>query len=221
MKSKKMDILYEDKYLIVINKPSNLLTISTEKEKENTLYHKVFDYLKKKNKNNKVFIVHRLDKDTSGIVLFAKDEKTKFFMQDNWDKFKKCYVAVVEGKVKDSKGVFKSYLKETKTHITYSVSDKDGKLAITEYEKVLENKKYTMLSLNLKTGRKNQIRVQLADNKTPIVGDKKYGTKRDPIRRMALVANYLSFIHPKTKENIVLDIDIPDEIVKLVKNDVK
>ena len=77
MKTKKMDILYEDKYLIIINKPSNLLTISTEKEKENTLYHKVFDYLKKKNKNNKVFIVHRLDKDTSGLVVFAKDDKVK------------------------------------------------------------------------------------------------------------------------------------------------
>lgn len=221
MKNKKLDILYEDKYLIVINKPSNLLTISTEKEKENTLFHKVFDYLKKKNKNNKVFIVHRLDKDTSGIVVFAKDPKTKFFLQDNWDKFKRGYVAVVEGKVKDSKGVLKNYLMETKTHYTYSVSDSGGKLAITEYEKVLENKKHTMLSLNLKTGRKNQIRVQLSLMGTPIVGDKKYGSKKDPIRRMALVANYVSFTHPKTKENIVLDIDIPDEIVKLVKNDVK
>lgn len=221
MKSKKLNILYEDKYLIIINKPSNLLTISTEKEKENTLFHKVFEYLKKKNKNNKVFIVHRLDKDTSGIIVFAKDSKTKCFLQDNWDKFKRGYVAVVEGKVKNNKGVLKSYLMETKTHYTYLVNDDGGKLAITEYEKVLENKKYTMLSLNLKTGRKNQIRVQLANMGTPIVGDKKYGTKHDPIRRMALVANYLSFTHPITKENIIIDIDIPNEIVKLVKNDVK
>lgn len=221
MKNKKLDILYEDKYVIAVNKPSNLLTISTEKEKERTLYHYVFDYLKKKNKNNKVFIVHRLDKDTSGIVVFAKDPKTKFFMQDNWDKFKRCYVAVVEGKVKENKGTLKNYLMETKTHVTYVVNDKNGKLAITEYEKVLENKKYTMLSLNIKTGRKNQIRVQLSNMGNPITGDKKYGAKKDPIRRMALVANYLSFTHPKTKEVIVLDIDIPDEIVKLVKNDVK
>lgn len=221
MKNKKLSILYEDKYIIVINKPSNLLTISTEKEKDRTLFSYVYDYLKKKNKNNKVFIVHRLDKDTSGIVVFAKDEKTKFFLQDNWDKFTKQYVAVVEGKVKEQKGTLKSYLMETKTHVTYSVNDKNGKLAITEYEKVLENKKYTMLSLNLKTGRKNQIRVQLADMGNPIVGDKKYGTKHDPIRRMALVANYVSFIHPKTKETIEIDIDIPDDIVKLVQNDVK
>lgn len=213
----KLDILYEDKFIIIVNKPSNLLTVSTDKEKERTLFHYVFDYLKKKHKNNKVFIVHRLDKDTSGIVMFAKDEKTKFYLQENWDKFKRNYVAVVNGRLEKNKGVLKSYLMETKTHLTYSVDDKNGKLAITEYEKVLENKKYTMLSLNLKTGRKNQIRVQLADIGNPIVGDKKYGIKKDPIRRMALIANTLEFIHPKTKEKIIIDIDIPESFISLVK----
>jgi len=216
MKKKKLDILYEDKFVIIVNKPSNLLTVATDKEKDRTLYSYVYDYLKQKNKNNKVFIVHRLDKDTSGIVIFAKDEKTKFYLQDNWDKFKRNYVAVVNGKVEKSKGVLKSYLQETKTHLTYSVNDKNGKLAITEYEKVLENKEYTMLSLNLKTGRKNQIRVQLADMGNPIVGDKKYGIKKDPIRRMALVANTLEFIHPKTKEKILIDIDIPNSFISLL-----
>ena len=217
MKKKKLDILYEDKFIIIVNKPSNLLTVATEKEKDRTLYSYVFDYLKQKNKNNKVFIVHRLDKDTSGIVMFAKDEKTKFFLQDNWDKFKRNYVAIVNGRVEKEKGVIKSYLQETKTHLTYSVNDKNGKLAITEYEKILENKQYTMLSLNLKTGRKNQIRVQLADMGNPIVGDKKYGIKKDPIRRMALVANTLEFLHPKTKEKIIIDIDIPTSFINLVK----
>jgi len=216
MTKKKLDILYEDKFIIVINKPSGLLTISTNKEKERTLFHYVYEYLKQKNKNNKIFIVHRLDKDTSGIVVFAKDERTKFYLQENWNDFKRGYVAVVEGKVKNKKGVLKSYLMETKTLYTYSVNDKNGKLAITEYEKVLENKKYTMLSLNLKTGRKNQIRVQLSDLGNPIVGDKKYGIKKDPIRRMALHANYLEFIHPKTKEKIVIDIDIPNLFIGLV-----
>lgn len=216
-KKGKMDILYEDKYIIIINKPAHLLTISTEKEKNRTLFSYVYDYLKKKNKNNKVFIVHRLDKDTSGIVMFAKDEKTKFYLQDNWDSFKRNYVAIVEGKVKNKKGVLKSYLQETKTLYTYSVNDKNGKLAITEYEKVLENNQYTMLSLNLKTGRKNQIRVQLSDMGNPIVGDKKYGAKKNPIRRMALVANTLEFIHPKTHEKIVIDIDIPSSFVQLFK----
>ncbi len=216
-KKGKMDILYEDKYIIIINKPAHLLTISTEKEKNRTLFSYVYDYLKKKNKNNKVFIVHRLDKDTSGIVMFAKDEKTKFYLQDNWDSFKRNYVAIVEGKVKNKKGVLKSYLQETKTLYTYSVNDKNGKLAITEYEKVLENNQYTMLSLNLKTGRKNQIRVQLSDMGNPIVGDKKYGAKKNPIRRMALVANTLEFIHPKTHEKIVIDIDIPSSFIQLFK----
>lgn len=220
MKKKKLDILYEDKFVIVVNKPSNLLTVATDKEKDRTLFSYVYDYLKQKNKSNKVFIVHRLDKDTSGIVIFAKDEKTKFYLQDNWDKFKRNYVAVVNGKVEKKKGVIKSYLQETKTHLTYSVNDKNGKLAITEYEKVLENNQYTMLSLNLKTGRKNQIRVQLADMGNPIVGDKKYGIKKDPIRRMALVANTLEFIHPKTKEKIVIDIDIPNSFINLVSKQV-
>lgn len=214
---KKLEILYEDKFIIIVNKPANLLTISTKKEKERTLFHYVFEYLKKKNKRNKVFIVHRLDKDTSGIVVFAKDEQTKFFLQKNWDSFKRNYVAVVHGKIEKKQGVFKSYLQETKTHFTYSVNDTNGKLAITEYEKVLENKNYTMLSLNLKTGRKNQIRVQLADNKTPIVGDKKYGIKKNSIRRMALVANTIEFIHPKTHEKIIIDIDIPDSFLSILK----
>ena len=217
MKKKKLDILYEDKFIIIVNKPSNLLTVSTSKEKDRTLFSYVFDYLKKKNKNNKVFIVHRLDKDTSGIVILAKDEKTKFYLQENWDKFKRNYVAVVEGKIENKKGVLKNYLQETKTHYTYVVNDKNGKLAITEYEKVLESNKYTMLSLNIKTGRKNQIRVQLNNIGHPIVGDKKYGAKKDPIRRMALIANTLEFIHPITKEKIIIDIDIPNSFINLVK----
>lgn len=216
MKKKKLDILYEDKYIIVVNKPHNLLTISTQKEKDRTLYNYVYNYLKQKHKSNKVFIVHRLDKDTSGIVIFAKDEKTKFYLQDNWDKFKKGYVAVVIGKVKKNKDTLKSYLQETKTFYTYSVKDKNGKLAITEYEKVLEKNGYTLLNLNLKTGRKNQIRVQLADIGYPIVGDKKYGIKKDPIRRMALHSNYLKFMHPKTNKSIEIDIDIPNSFISLI-----
>ena len=212
----KLKILYEDKYIIVVDKPSGLLTMATVKEKEKTLYHQVYEYLKQKNKNNKVFIVHRLDKDTSGIVVFAKDMKSKSFLQNNWEKFKRNYVAVVEGHTKE-KEVLKNYLMETKTHLTYIVNDNKGKLAITEYEKILENDRYTLLSINIKTGRKNQIRVQLANIGNPIVGDKKYGTKKDPIKRMALVANTIEFIHPKTNKEIKIDIDIPNSIINLLK----
>ena len=217
MKKDKLDIVYEDKSIIVVNKPSHLLTISTDNEKEKTLFHKVMLYEKRKNKNNKVFIVHRLDKDTSGLVLFAKDEKIKYKLQNNWDKeAKRGYVTVVHGKTKD-KDTLKSYLVETKTLLVHSTPDKKlGKLAITEYKKILENKKLTLLKINIKTGRKNQIRVQLADNGNEIVGDKKYGEKKfDPLRRLCLHANYLEIIHPVTNKKMVFELEIPKVFTNL------
>ena len=220
MKKDKLDIIYEDKSIIVVNKPSHLLTISTDNEKEKTLFHKVMLYEKRKNKSNKVFIVHRLDKDTSGLVLFAKDEKTKFKLQNNWDKeTKRGYVAVVHGKTKDS-DTLKSYLTETKTLLVHSTPDKKlGKLAITEYKRVLENKKLSLLKINIKTGRKNQIRVQLVDNGNQIVGDKKYGeNKFDPLRRLCLHANYLEIVHPVTNKKMVFELDIPKVFLNLFEN---
>ena len=220
MKKDKLDIIYEDKSIIVVNKPSHLLTISTDNEKEKTLFHKVLMYEKKKNKNNKIFIVHRLDKDTSGLVLFAKDEKIKFKLQNNWDKdTKRGYIAVVHGKTKD-KDTLKSYLAETKTLLVYTTEDKKlGKLAITEYEKLSENNKLTLLKINIKTGRKNQIRVQLHDNGNEIVGDKKYGnSKFDPLRRLCLHANYLSIIHPTTNNKMVFKTEIPKDFLSLIES---
>ena len=218
MKKDKLDIVYEDKFIIVVNKPSHLLTISTDNEKEKTLFHKVMMYEKRKNKNNKVFIVHRLDKDTSGLVLFAKDEKIKYKLQNNWDKdTKRGYVAVVFGHTKD-KDVLKSYLAETKTLMVYSTDEKNGKLAITEYQKLKDNKKYTLLNIRIKTGRKNQIRVQLADNGNSIVGDKKYGNNKfDPLRRLCLHANYLEIIHPVTNKRIIFETEIPKNFINIVE----
>jgi len=217
MKKDKLNIVYEDKEIIVINKPPHLLTISTENEKERTLFHKVYLYLKKKNKNNKVFVVHRLDKDTSGLIVFAKSEMVKKKLQNNWEKSIRNYVAVVNGKVEKEKETLRSYLKETKTLLVYSTKDKDGDLAITSYEKIMGNDEYSLLSINIKTGRKNQIRVQLNDIGHSIVGDKKYGIKKDPLRRLCLHANYLEFIHPVTKESITLESKYPKEFDKLIK----
>ncbi len=220
MKKDKIDIIYEDKWIIVVNKPSHLLTISTENEKEKTLFHKVLMYEKRKNKNNKIFIVHRLDKDTSGLVLFAKDESIKFKLQNNWDKdTRRGYVAVVHGKTKD-KDILKSYLMETKTLLVYATDDtKNGKLAITEYEKIKENKRLTLLKIKIKTGRKHQIRVQLKDNGNEIVGDKKYGEiKFDPLRRLCLHANYLEITHPITNKRIVFETKIPKNFEEIVNN---
>lgn len=219
-RKEKLDILYEDKYIIIINKPAGLLTISTSKEKENTLYKKVSDYVKKQHKNNKIFIVHRLDKDTSGIILFAKNESIKHNLQNNWDNTKRDYVALVEGNINKS-GTIKSYLISTKTLYTYSTNDKKlGKLAITNYKKITNNKEYSLISINILTGRKNQIRVHMHDINHPIVGDKKYGSKKNPIRRMCLHANYLKFYHPILKKELEITSDYPKIFDNLVNNSV-
>ena len=207
---KKLDIIYEDKELIVVNKSAKKLTIATNKGELNTLYHEVYEYVHKKNKRNRIFIVHRLDKDTSGVVLFSKNEKLKYLLQDNWnDITKRSYLAIVEGIVKD-KGTVKSYLKETKTLLTYSSNKKDGKLAITEYEPISYHNKNTLLKINIKTGRKNQIRVHMKDIGHPIIGDKKYGSKKDLYKRMTLHAYELELIHPITKKKMVFTAKIPN-----------
>ena len=214
MKTNKLKIYYEDKYLIVVSKPYHLLTIANEREKEHTLYHEVSLYLKRKNKNNRVFIVHRLDYDTSGLIIFAKDIKTKTVLQDNWNKVIRKYVAIVNGKLEYDKGVVKSYLKETKTNLVYSTKDsKNGLEAITEYRKILEYNNLTLVEINLKTGRKNQIRVHMNDLGHEILGDKKYGMK-DKESRLYLHAYYLKFNHPITGEVVELESDIPKEFLE-------
>lgn len=217
MKKEKLNIVYEDKYLIIVNKKSGMLTISTDKEKINTLYHKVREYLQKQNNNNKVFIIHRLDKDTSGLIMFGKSEKIKRLMQNNWSNVKREYIALVNGIVKNDKGIIKSYLRETKTNLVYSTNNKNGKLAITEYEKIKSNKLYTLLKINIKSGRKHQIRVQLNDLGYPIVGDKKYSKIKNKIKNLYLHANHLEFIHPITNEKINITIKNPKYFDDLIK----
>ena len=214
MKKEKLNIVYEDKFIVVVEKPPKLLTISTNNEKERTLFHKVIVYEKAKNKNNKVFIVHRLDKDTSGLVLFAKSERVKKLLQANWnDQVKRKYLAIVEGKLDKSSGIIKSYLNETKTLKTYS-SKKNGKLAITKYNVLDKNKNYSLLDIEILTGRKNQIRVHMNDIGHPIIGDKKYGAKTNPLGRLGLHAYYLEFNHPITNQKVILECKEP----KIFKN---
>lgn len=216
--AKNIDIIYEDKDIIVINKPSGLLTVATEKEKNKTAYHLVMEYLKKKNKNNRIFIIHRLDKDTSGIIMFAKNERAKHLYQDNWNDIvkKRCYYAVIDGKMENKEGTIKSYLKEN-SNMVYSVKDRSGKLAITEYKVLKERKNISLLDINLKTGRKNQIRVHMKENKTPILGDLKYGEKSKLINRLALHAYKLELINPVTKKLLTFEINMPNEFKMLFK----
>lgn len=213
-KTDKLKIIYEDKYLLVVDKPNNLLTISNEKESENTLFHKVYLYIKRKNKNQKIFIVHRLDYDTSGLVVFAKSEKVKKQLQDNWDQVVRKYMAIVHGNLETKSGTIKSYLKMTKTQLVYSTNDsKNGKLAITSYKTILENKKYSLLDIDIKTGRKNQIRVHLNDLGYPILGDKKYSNIKDKAKRMYLHAYYLEFTHPITNNKLKFELDVPTDFL--------
>lgn len=216
--AKNIDIIYEDKDIIVINKPSGLLTVATEKEKNKTAYHLVMEYLKKKNKNNRIFIIHRLDKDTSGIIMFAKNERAKHLYQDNWNDMvkKRCYYAVIDGKMENKEGMIKSYLKEN-GNMVYSVKDRSGKLAITEYKVLKERKNISLLDINLKTGRKNQIRVHMKENKTPILGDLKYGEKSKLINRLALHAYKLELVNPVTKKLLTFEINMPNEFKILFK----
>lgn len=199
MKKKKLIILFEDKNLLVVYKESGLLTISTEKEKYNTLYHEVSSYLHKK--KQKAFIVHRLDKDTSGLVVFAKDIKSKNILQKNWSNVERKYYAVVLGKLVGSDTI-KSYLYEDKTFYTHISKSNKGLLAITNYNSLKSNNKYSLLDIEILTGRKNQIRVQLNHIGYPILGDKKYGHNK--YKRLMLEAYSLKFEHPITKEKIEL-----------------
>lgn len=207
-KDKNIDILYEDKDLIVVNKESGILVVDNETNKNKTLYNLVSDYVKKSNKKNKIFIVHRLDQDTSGIVVFAKNENIKKLLQDNWNDIvlTRKYVAIVEG-ITDDEGIIKTYLEENKNHYVY-VSNK-GKLAITEYKKIKSNNMYSMVDINLKTGRKNQIRVHFKSINHPVVGDVKYGIKNDKYNRLCLHAYELSLINPINNKKMVFKSPFP------------
>lgn len=209
-----LDILYEDDNLIIVSKPSGLLTVSTEKVKEKTLFKEVSSYVKENIKSRKVFIVNRLDKDTSGIVVFAKNEKVKNELQSKWNDIVSVrkYVAVVEG-VTDEKGTIKSYLSENKEHIVYS--SKTGKLAITNYERIKFNNNYSMLNVYLSTGRKNQIRVHMKDINHPVAGDKKYSSKVNPIGRLMLHCEYIEFKNPTNNKLIKITCPYPIEFDRL------
>ena len=210
-------VIYEDNNIIVIDKPSNLLTISTAKEKEDTAYHLVSRYLKSKNPHSKVFIVHRLDKDTSGVLLLAKNEQVKNLYQKDWNtNVKRNYIAIVHGKPRKQKETLINNLKETKTNLVYI--NKDGKEAITTYELLQNTKNYSKLKIDISTGRKNQIRVQLAAINIPIVGDKKYGQK-DKEKRLYLHANSLTVYNPIEKKNFTYTAKIPKAFNQILKLD--
>lgn len=212
-----LDILYEDQELIVINKPSGLLSMASEKEKEKTAYHQVRQYLKEKDPKAMIFIVHRLDQFTSGVLMFAKNEKIKNMLQEKWNDIvtKRGYLAIVEGEFKKKQGTIQSYLKETKTQMVYSSHDQTGKLAITHYQVQKSNSRYSLLEIYLDTGRKNQIRVHMQDLHHPIAGDTKYKAKTNPIGRLGLHSHILELIHPVTQKKMTFEAAMPESFKRL------
>lgn len=212
------EVLFEDDNIIVVNKPAGLLTIATAKEKEKTLYHIVSDYLKSKDRNARVFIVHRLDKETSGVLVLAKNEKIKKQLQENWNEYVSLreYVAVVHGHLKEQEKKIIQNLKETKTNLVYVTKHNDGKEAITNYKVIKESSKYSLVSINIETGRKNQIRVAFASLGNAILGDTKYGVK-DDFNRLYLHANRLKMYYPVIKKDILFETANPVEFKKVIK----
>ena len=206
---KKIKIVYEDRNIIVVNKESGLLTIGTNKERDRTLYNEVKEYVKKQYPKNKIFIVHRLDKDTSGLVLFAKSDLEKKKWQSIWNEVSRKYYAIVEGKLKNKQGKIELKLYETKS-LDVVVNNKLGKRCITNYRVIDSNNSYSLLEIDIKTGRRNQIRASLDYIGHPIIGDKKYNSKKNPLKRLGLHAYLLEYKDKK------FEIDMPKEFNRLL-----
>lgn len=217
---KGLTVLYEDQEIIVVNKSNGLLTIGTDKEKLRTAHFALNEYVKRgyAHSKNRVYVVHRLDRDTSGVLIFAKSENSKKFMQDEWLNFSKKYFAVVHGKLNEKEGEIESYLAQNKIYRMYSVNNpKLGKYAKTAYKVVAESHNYSLLEVFLLTGRKNQIRVHLSEKGHPVVGDKTYGDIDKANKKLALHSFSLSIIHPLTKENMTFEAEIPSFFNSYVK----
>jgi tRNA pseudouridine32 synthase/23S rRNA pseudouridine746 synthase/23S rRNA pseudouridine1911/1915/1917 synthase len=216
-----LSILYEDKDILVVDKTDGLLTVSTDRIKENTAYYLLTDYVRKgaPKSKNRIFIVHRLDRDTSGVLVFAKTEPAKHYLQDEWSKFQKKYYAVVHGTLPQKEGLITSFIAENSIHKMYSVTDPQrGKLAKTGYKILQESIKYSLLEIDLLTGRKNQIRVHLSEKGYPVAGDKIYGKKEKGIKRLMLHAGSITISHPHTKEIMTFEAKIPHYFKSLVNS---
>lgn len=216
------EIIYEDRDIIVGNKATGFLTVSALWNKENTIHRALNHYIRKGQvKSSKcVFVVHRLDQATSGVLIFAKSSAAQIFLKDDWKNTKKTYFAVVHGKLAQKNGLISSYLLEDDDYVMRSVSasETNAKLAQTAYKVVKENQHFSLLEIDLLTGRKNQIRVHLAQEGHPVVGDTKYGKKQKWHPRLALHAQSIAFNHPFSKERFIFEIPVPDFFNDLMRS---
>ena len=206
-----LDIIYEDDDFIAINKPNGLLSVESDKERE-CAFSYVLEYMQENDPKSRPFVLHRIDKETSGVLVFAKNVKIHSMLKLNWNEYIKTreYFAMVEGTLKEKEGRITSYLKENQNNLVYSTQDPSGALAVTDYKVKKENGQYSLLSVLIYTGRKNQIRVHMHDIGNPIVGDDKYGCTKNPLTRLGLHASRLEFLHPITKELISIKAPVPN-----------
>ena len=218
---KGLTVLYEDQDVIVIDKPVGLLTMGTERDKSRTAQSILNDYVRKGNARSRerVFIVHRLDRETSGVLIFAKSEQAKRYLQDTWTETEKRYLAIVYGRLTPPEGMISSYLVENSAFTVYSTSDASkGKLSHTAYRTLKEAKGFSLLEIDLLTGRKHQIRVHLSEKGHPVVGDKKYGKKGDGYPWLALHAQSIAFTHPVAAQRLSFETAVPEHFIRLIGN---
>lgn len=217
--NRRVKLVFEDEDLLVIEKGYGLLSMGNDTVADGTAYSIMRDYLKWKDPRNKLFIVHRLDRDTSGLMMMAKNISAKDTLQHNWNAMvlNRKYVTVVEGYVEQDSGVIQSYLAENSEYEVYSTKNpEEGKLAVTRYKVLKRGNGHTLLEVELDTGRKNQIRVHMKDLGHPISGDRRYGAKKSIIHRLALHAQTLRFVHPVTRRDMNFSTPIPGSFYKLV-----
>jgi len=220
--ARNMRIVFEDEHIIVIDKNAGLLSMASDNEKYLTAYNILSNYVKQQKPSNRIFIVHRLDRDTSGLMMFARSEKVQSLLQRDWkhNVTARTYVALVEGEVTEPEGVVKSYIYESKALVMHSTRNPEkGDLAITRFRKLKSNKDYTLLEIMLETGKKNQIRLHMQELGHSIAGDKKYGATTSPIGRLGLHASVLAFIHPLTGKEMRFESKVPAKFRRMVKLD--
>lgn len=217
----RVKLVYEDDDVIVVNKGYGLLSVSADNHrKEESAFSILRDYVKRQHPSNKLYVVHRLDRDTSGLMMFAKTEEAQDTLRHNWNNMvlERTYVAVLEGALRQDSGYVKSRLAENSQFVVYSTQEEgEGKLAVTHYKVLRRGNGFTLAEFSLDTGRKNQIRVHCKDLGHPIVGDRKYGARHSPISRLALHARTLRFAHPITRKDMRFETPVPARFLNLVK----
>ena len=217
--ARNMRLVYEDEHLIVIDKNAGLLSMASDNEKYLTAYNILSTYIKSLKPSNRIFIVHRLDRDTSGLMMFARSEKVQSLLQRDWKRnvTARTYTALVEGEVTEPEGVIKSYIYESKALVMHSTPDpKRGDLAVTRFRLMKSGKEYSLLEITLETGKKNQIRLHMQEMGHSIAGDKKYGASTSPIGRLGLHASVLAFIHPVTGREMRFESKVPAKFRRMV-----